>query len=299
MNRNILLAIGFMAMGMILIPVGDAIAKYLFTITPYSATFLSWARFLLGTLILIPIALSQGAVRDLPKPFFVKHSIRGLLIALTVATIIKALSLSPIAEVFGCFFIGPVLSVIFSVVLLRETVGLTDWVSVVLGFVGVLLVIQPALLGLESNFTGSSHEDNNKEGLYWALLAGVFYGAFLVATRWAAGVGPPLAQVSMQFFVATILLLPFAINELLHFGFLSVLWIVLMSVTSVSANYFSILALARAKPATLAPVVYMQVVAATVIGLIMFNEQLNFVSNLGLLVIVLSGFFRIPYVKPD
>ncbi len=289
MNRNLWIAIGFMAMGMSLIPVGDAIAKQLSNTTAYSAPFLAWARFGLGACVLLPLAFRTAESRQLPKTFFLKQSLRGLLIALTVVTIIKAVSLSPIAEVFGCFFIGPVLSVVLSIFVLNEKASLAQWVSVVLGFIGVLLVVQPGFLGFEAT---SNTQDVDRSGLYWALLAGVFYGSFLVATRWAASVGPPLSQVAVQFAVAALLITPFAIANLISVGLVSVPLLIASSLSSVLANYFSIQALGRVTAAALAPVVYMQVVAATIIGLLFFNESLSIVASIGLALIIFSGFFR-------
>jgi len=275
-----------------LIPVGDAIAKFLSGTTHYSASFLAWARFSLGACLLLPLACLKRSASTLSQAFFVKQSVRGLLIALTVVTIIKAVSLSPIAEVFGCFFIGPVLSVILSVFLLGEKARPAEWLSVILGFVGVLLVVQPTFLGFGSVQT-TTIELVDRSGLYWALLAGVFYGLFLVATRWAANIGDPVAQVSLQFVVAALVLTPFAIPDLLNYGVESLRFLLAMSISSVLSNYCSIQALARAQAAALAPVVYMQVVAATFLGIIMFNESIGMIAGLGLTVIVSSGLFRV------
>ncbi len=282
-----------MVIGMTLIPVGDAIAKLLSNTTEYSASFLAWARFSLGAFILLPLAFIKRPTTKLCKAFYVKQSIRGLLIALTVVTIIKAVSISPIAEVFGCFFIGPILSVILSVFFLGERARVTEWLSVILGFVGVLLVVQPAFLGFSPPHNTAIDVVIDRTGLYWALLAGLFYGLFLVATRWAADIGDPIAQVTLQFVVAALVLAPFAMPDLMHYGVVSIGFLITMSVTSVMANYCSIQALARAKAAALAPVVYMQVVAATLLGIVMFDESLSFIAGLGLAIIVLSGFFRV------
>jgi len=297
MKRVLWVAIGFMVLGMTLIPVGDAIAKFLSNTTAYSASFLAWARFSLGACILLPLVFLKRSASTLSYSFYARQSIRGVLIALTVVTIIKAVSLSPIAEVFGCFFIGPVLSVILSVILLGERAKMAEWLSVILGFVGVILVVQPAFFGFSSPQAATIDVVIDRSGLYWALLAGIFYGFFLVATRWAADIGDPLDQVTWQFMVAALVLAPFAIPDLLQYGVESLMFFFAMSLSSVLANYCSIQALARAKSAILAPVVYMQVVAATLLGIVIFNESLGIIAGLGLVIIVLSGFFRVPLPK--
>lgn len=291
-NQKLLAAIVFMLLGATFIPIGDAIAKHLSSVTDYTAIQLAWIRFSIGACILLPIAFAKFSITGLNRTFYVRQSVRGVLIALTVSAIIQAVSLSPIAEVFGVFFIGPILSVVLAVAMLKETASIAEWFSVVLGFAGVLLVVQPGFLGFADS-GGMTNDASSRAGLYWALLAGVFYGCFLVATRWAAGFGPPLAQVSLQFLVAAIVLTPFALVSFFDKGIQSLYWLITMSVTSLLANYFSILALARASAGTIAPVVYFQVVAATIIGLSVFGETLGLVAAIGLIIIVVSGFFRL------
>ncbi len=291
-----------MTLGMILIPVGDSIAKYISNHTDYSAHFLAWWRFLAGAIIIAPLAYTQTVRTDITTEFFAKQAVRAVLIVLTVVFIIKAVALSPVADVFGAFFIGPALSVVLSALLLKESPTLSEWLSVVLGFIGVLLVVQPAFImallpapffPAETNLVS----DANDAGIYWALIAGIFYGSFLVATRWAAKSGPALAQVAMQFALASLLLTPFAVVELISSTLEQLDWLIIMGVTSVLANYCSVIAMRHLSAPALAPVVYMQVVAATFIGLFVFKEALAPLAALGILLIVVSGLFRIKRLR--
>lgn len=310
MKNNTITAIGLMVVGMILIPVGDSIAKWVLNTTPYSPQFVAWVRFLIGGVVVLPFALRVTQFDWLEGQFIKKQLIRAILIVLTVVTIIKAVGMSPIADVFGAFFVGPILSVVLSSLLLQERATWLEWLSVAVGFIGVLLVVQPLfimqLLGLESTLrsaeeailTASSAAEGSAVstvGVYWALLAGVFYGAFLTATRWAAASGPPMVQVAVQFLLAALLLTPFGLYELMQHGIHEPMWLFTNGVTSVLANLFSILALTRARPATLAPVVYMQVVAATFIGFFVFQETLSVLATLGISIIVFSGLLRIDF----
>ncbi len=272
-----------MAVGMVLIPIGDSIAKFLSVNTPYSAGFLAWSRFALGALLITPFALKAVVAADVGWAFYAKHSLRGLLISGTILMIITAVGISPIAEVFGAFFIGPVVAVLLSVILLKESVSRLEWTSVVLGFVGVLLVVQP--------------DSVVSTGLLWALAAGVCYGSFLVATRWTAGSGPPVLQLAVQFYVGFMVLMPFAITDMHLHGLHKPLPIVVMGLTSALANFLSILALARAKAAYLAPMVYLQIVAATAIGVFVFHDQLDTLAVFGLGLILLAGSMKIPLPK--
>lgn len=280
MNERLLSGVLYMTIGMILIPVGDSLAKYIASITPYNSGFLAWSRFAVGIVLIGPLVIIQVPHQKLEKLFWFKQAVRGFLIAGTITLIITAVRLSPLPDVFGAFFIGPALSIVFAVLFLREKASSLEWISVALGFVGVLMVLQP------SATTG--------EGLWWALAAGVFYGGFLTATRWAASSGPPVAQLGAQLFFGFLFLLPLAIGDLTTAGFQAKTPIIVMGVTSAIANYCSILALGRARPAFLAPIVYLQIVAATIIGIVFFDDTINLLAGLGLCLIVFTGLLRIP-----
>ncbi len=268
-----------MSLGMSLIPVGDAIAKYLSGATEHSAIFLAWSRFIVGGSVALPLAWMHRHSGTYSPNFVFKHCVRGLCISMTLVLIIQALSLSPIADVFGAFFIGPSFAVVLSVVWLKERVTGLEWLSVIFGFVGVLMVIQP--VGTIS------------PGLPWAFAAGLCYGGFLTATRWAAGSGPPITQLAIQLIFGSVFLMPFAIQDLSIIQAEFAPLILIMGLSSTLANFFSIMALNRARPAFLAPIVYLQVVVATLLGLFYFGDTLNTLAALGIGLIVFTGLLKI------
>lgn len=279
-SRNTLIGIACMAVGMVLIPIGDSIAKYISTIAPYSPSFLAWSRFAIGSILVVPVVVYLKLFPKHSAFFYFQQAIRASLIASTIVLIITAVTLSPIADVFGAFFVGPALSVVFSVWFLKEKATRMEWLSVALGFIGVLLVLQPT--GVIS------------EGLLWALAAGICYAGFLVATRWAAKSGPPLAQLASQLLLGFFFLLPIALNDVIEYGLHATGPLLAMGITSGLANLLSILALARASATFLAPVVYLQVVAASIIGLFVFKDTIDSIAAFGLVIIVVTGLLKIP-----
>jgi len=257
------LAIGMMALGMIFIPIGDGIAKHLQSVSSYQPAMLSWSRFAIGAAFVLPWVILTKQLPTLAKrnqSFWLRQSIRGVLIAATVTLIVTAVGLSPIADVFGAFFIGPGISV------------------VVVGFIGVVLVVQP---------TGTI-----SPGIPFALASGCCYGAFLVATRWASGSGPPIAQLAAQLLIASVVLMPLGLPGFFKLDSLYLGWILASAFFSGAANLLSIHAFSRLGNAVLAPVVYLQVVAATVVGYAAFNDIPNHLSAFGLLLILATGAFQ-------
>lgn len=278
-RSKLAMAVLYMVIAMTLIPIGDAIAKQLSAVSDHSAGFLAWSRFLVGACFVIPLAWRQHVPNTFTSSFIKKQCVRGVLIGMTILLIIRAVSLSPIADVFGVFFIGPAFSVVLSVFWLREHATKLEWLSVFLGFIGVLLVVQPG--------------GDISEGLPWAFAAGLFYGSFLTATRWAAGSGPPMVQLASQLVVGGLVLLPFAIVDIFKLDTSVLPLVLLMGITSTFANLLSIIALSRARPAYLAPIVYLQVVVATIIGLFFFAEPLNTLAACGIALIVFTGVLKI------
>ena len=284
MSRNLVAGVALMAVAMLLLPMGDSIAKYLMGLTPYSPGFLAWSRFALGIVVLIPLSMAIGAFRDVNRLLILQQAVRGALIASTITFILKGLETATLANAFGAFFVGPGIATLLAVILLRERVTGLEWFAVILGFMGVLLVVRPG--------------GDVEVGVLWALLGGCCYGGSLVATRWAASNGRPITQLTLQFLFGCLFLLPLGIEGFGQHGLPMPGWLLAMGICSALSNLFSIMAMARAKAAYLAPVVYLQIVSATVITWWVFGDHVDLVALFGLGLIVCAGLTRIPYRRP-
>lgn len=270
-----------MALGMVLLPVGDAIAKHLSAVTLYSGAALAWSRFVVGALLVVPVAWSQGAFRGLGLGFVGRQTLRGCLIATGITCMIVALETVPLADAYGLFFIGPALAALLGVVLLGERTGWADWAAIGLGFLGVILVVDPS--------------GEFRPGMFWALGGGMAFGGFLVATRWASGTAPPMAQLAGQLVAGLVLLAPLGLPGFLDHRLDGFGWILAMGVSSATANLFQILAFRHAGAAYLAPIVYVQIVSATAISVWILNDPLDGLAAAGLAVIVSAALFKIPW----
>ena len=58
-------------------------------------------------------------------------------------SILAAVRTEPIANVFGTFFIGPILSYFLSAIFLREPITILRTVLLLAGFCGVVMVVDP------------------------------------------------------------------------------------------------------------------------------------------------------------
>ena len=82
------------------------------------------------------------------KPYL--HIFRGLLIAFSTHLGFFTLTVLPIATTIVLFFTAPIFATILSIFINKERVGLRRWLAVIIGFFGVLIVLQP---GFEGSYT--------------------------------------------------------------------------------------------------------------------------------------------------
>lgn len=262
-------------LAMSLIVAGDTAGKLL-TAAGLHPFFVAWARFALGSVLVVPFCgLQRNEWRGLLDWRVI---LRAALLAVAICCILTALRTEPIANVFGAFFIGPLVAYGLSILLLGERASLLRSVFLLLGFGGVLLVVRPSAdMGV---------------GALFALMAGVLFGAMLVATRWLAPLFRPRFLLASQLLIGSALLAPLglglgALTAQVTPGIAGLL--VISALASAGGNYL-IVTINRSVPTTLsAPFVYSQLIAATGFGIAVFGDWPDFMTLAGLSIILLSG----------
>lgn len=256
------------------IVLGDAAGKAL-TAIGFDPFFVAWTRFLCAAIALAPFCgLDRASLSIL---FDRRVILRAALIAAGISCILTALSTTPLPDVFGAFFIGPVVSFVLSALLLGERLTVARAVLLALGFGGVLLVVKPGF-GLTP-------------GIAFALLAGVFYGGFLVATRWLAGQFRPRPLLFSQLVIGAILLTPpgLATSNPPLSGTAALL--ITCSAAGSAAGNFLLVWVSRTTPASIvAPLVYTQLISATAVGFLLFGDWPDRLTLTGLVIILGAGF---------
>lgn len=265
-------AIGFMFLSMTLIVSGDAAAKFL-TGSGFSPYFIAWTRFALAAAILLPFSgLSRAELSLLLDK---RILLRSALIATAICAILTALKTEPIANVFGGFFIGPVVSYFLSALILKETITWQRTALLAISFIGVLLVVKPGF-GMTS-------------GMGFAVLAGCLHGSFLVTTRALAQQYRAKFLLISQLLIGTVILSPFSLTEIpdLTINFLGL--IVISALASAFGNLLLLVVNQTTPASVIAPLIYSQLLAAMVIGYLVFADWPDQLSFLGLGIIMASG----------
>jgi drug/metabolite transporter (DMT)-like permease len=87
--------------------------------------------------------LYAGGVRQLVCVRWPLHLIRGVLSVFMMITFSFALKELSLAKTYALFFVAPLLIAVFSIFMLGERIHRTQWVAIVIGFAGVLIVLRP------------------------------------------------------------------------------------------------------------------------------------------------------------
>ncbi|WP_395015986.1 DMT family transporter [Dongia sp.] len=269
-----ILGAGLMLCALAMLPGMDAIAKHLSATLP--TVEVTWGRFLFYALVIGPIAVAKFGRRAVQPARPGLQVLRGLLFAGSAYAFFLSIAEMPLADTMAVFFIYPMVVLLASALILRERIGALRWVMVVLGFVGVLLVMQPS-------FDGFSRGD------LFALVSGVGYALGSMVTRHLAPHDPSLIT-GICSALTGVLLYSFAMPVVWQAP-TAWEWVLLAGVGLIAAagHYLLITAHHMATAAQLAPYGYAEIVSAIFFGLIVFNEWPEPIVWLGIVVIVASG----------
>ena len=264
-------------------PLGDAAAKSIALVTPLLVLLL--ARYLVQGLLPLPLILLTGRRLRMSSHVACVVIARSAVNIAGSAAMYAALRYLPLADALAIAFVYPFIMLLMGWALLKEQVGIRRLAACSVGFVGTLLIIQPslaavgppALLPLLVAFLFASTvlltrriaKDYDPVSLQSA--SGVT-SAILLMALWAGASGtdiPDLKLVVPTSDQAVTLLMVGILGTLAHLGM----------------SY----AVRFAPSATLAPMQYVELPVATVIGWVMFGELPNSMAAVGIMITVIAG----------
>jgi drug/metabolite transporter (DMT)-like permease len=170
----------------------------------YPATQVTAMRALSSLPLLICYMLYRGAFKGIFRVRWPVHLFRaalGIAMLTSFAFGLRALSL---AEAYSIFFIAPALITALSVFVLKEKVGLGQWLAIAVALAGVLVVLRPtgtgmlsigglAILGSAVCYAAAAitsrvlaRTDSNESMMFWYLLLMAGVGLLMSAKGWVA-----------------------------------------------------------------------------------------------------------------
>ncbi len=135
----------FMMLGQLSFSINDSIVKLIVVDTEKNLSVLNviFLRGLISTTF-IYLYLKIYEKKDIFNIFKInKYYQRGMYEVLTAVFFFTGLILLPVAEVYTLLMTSPFFVTIFAFLFLKEKVGIRRWGAVVIGFIGVVFVINP------------------------------------------------------------------------------------------------------------------------------------------------------------
>ena len=287
------LAIGLAILSTLGFAIQDMVVKLLSEIG--SLWQLMFLRAILVVLILVIwVVLKKRS--DIIKPKRLKWPIiRAFLMSCAYSFFYASLPFAALAQAASCFFTAPIFTCFFAAVILREKIGFWRISSILIGFLGVLYIIQP----------GTS---NMQAVLFLPVLAGASYALAVVITRGFCADYPSLLLTIIHnafyalvgaFFVTFIPVLPFSAELKVANPFVLSGWVQLTSVilvmigitslTHILAMTSSIRAYQIADSSFVAPFEYTYLVFAILIDYIVWQYLPNTEGLIGLTMVISAG----------
>lgn len=271
--------------GFALLSCGDGVIKSLGGEWP--GTAVAALRFALGALGLgLILLLTEGPKGfRLPRPRV--QLARGVFLAAATVTFFTSIFLMPLATAVSIQFMAPLLTALISAVLYGEKLSPGRWVATLAAFVGVVIVLRPSFADL---------------GWVSVLPLAAAFGmsGLMMSNARAAGSGSVLL---MQFLVAALatpfLIAAAAIGHMSGYAALQIGWpsmnvVAICALIAVSASLAHMLIYAatlRGSAATVAPMVYVQILVAIVIGVVFYQDYPDLVAMAGTAIIIASGIY--------
>ena len=244
----------------------------------FSPLLILWVQFAVTLIAILPfIVPHQGWRALLPRPLG-PQILRGLFLACGVGLFYWSVRFIPLADATAMVLVGPLVVTALSPLILGERVGVRRWTAVVIGFIGVLIILRPDISG-------------DRFGHFVALGAGTSIGLFYIFNRLLAQASPPMTAVANAVIVGTVVLaptVPFVWTPPLAEDAMVIAAFLCIS----TLGQFCMITSFRFAPASIvAPVVYFQIVAATVFGLIVFDAFPDAITWIGIAIVVGAGVY--------
>ena len=185
-----------------------------------------------------------------------------------------------LVETHAVFAVYPLIVAALSGPVLGETVGWRRWAAIAIGFVGILIILQPgrgafsplaimplvaafmfALYGLLTRY--AARKDSAATSFFWTGTVGAVVATVIGIWFWTPMTGPDAA------------------------------WMAALCVTGALGHFTLIKAYEQAEASDIQPFAYLQLPFASLVGLLVFGESLRSNVVIGAAIVVAAGLFTL------
>jgi drug/metabolite transporter (DMT)-like permease len=279
-SNDVRLGVLLMLMASIVFALQDGISRHL--AEEYNVYMIVMIRYWFFAAFVIAVARRRAgglrAAARTPQSFV--QAFRGILLAVEVCVMVAGFTLLGLVESHAVFACYPLIVAALSGPVLGERVGWRRWTAIGIGFVGVLIILQPgygvfdpvalvplaaasmfALYALMTRYAG--RRDRAETSFFWTgtvgavvmTSVGIWFWEPMVARDWA--------------------------------------WMSVLCMTASLGHWLLIRCYEVAEASAVQPFAYFQLVFATALGMVVFGETLRSNVAIGVTIIVAAGLFTL------
>ena len=258
----------------------DGLSKYL--ATEYNVYMVVMIRYWFFAAFVISMSSRRtGGIKRVSKTKSpILQIFRSLILVAEMCIAILAFTLLGLAETHAIFASYPLIIAMLSGPILGEYVGWRRWLAISVGFIGILIILNPgngifspfalvplagailfALYGLLTRYVGQY--DNSSTSFFWTGVVGSIAMTVVGLNFW-----DPVSKSDWSI-------------------------ILLLSASGVVGHYLLIKCYEVAEASAVQPFAYLQLIWASMIGIIIFGEQITTNVLIGACIIVGAGLFTL------
>tara|TARA_Y100000389_G_scaffold95330_1_gene92009 strand:- start:76 stop:906 length:831 start_codon:yes stop_codon:yes gene_type:complete len=243
----------------------------------YNAVQITFARAIVVLILLMPFIYKLGGLNFLKtkKPFL--HFFRGLAGLIGNVMFFLAFQRLPVADVTVISQAVPIFSCILAIIFLGETIGWRRWTAITIGFLGVIIAINPSV--------------NIAVASLYALGGTLMWSITIIFLRLLGSTEHPVKTVFYFMLVSVIvtsIFQPFLWKEP---SFEIILLFIGIGIAAFLTQLLMTYALQKAPASIVSPFNYTGIVWAIIFDYIIWNAHPMFATIFGGIIITISGIY--------
>ena len=268
-------AIFWMVVTTLLFAIVTGIVRYIGSDIP--APVAAFIRYVISTIFFIPLIVKmfilEGGKRN--RQFYWA---RGLAHGFGVILWFFAMARIPVSEVTAIGYITPIFVSIAAFIFLKEKFSVSIIGALVICMIGMIIIIRPTASGIAI-------------GQLSMVIATLFFAASYILAKKLSSTESTLEILVALNLIVTITLAPFAVVFWVTPSLQEVLFLSIVALFATAGHFTMTMALKLAPITITQPISYVQIVWASCIGFIFFEETISFWFSIGASLIILSSLY--------
>lgn len=279
-SNNTRLGIAYMIGTTLVFALQDGISRHL--AGEYNVLMIVMIRYWFFAAFVIAIARRQAgsikAAAATQQPML--QIFRGLLLGAEICVMVTGFVLLGLVESHAIFASYPLLVAALSGPILGEAVGWRRWAAIGVGFIGVLIILQPGITVFAP------------EAIV-PLIAALMFALYSLLTRYAARKDSAATSFFWTGTTGAVLLTVIGIASWEPMTGPDWIWMIALCIAGATGHYLLIKCYEVAEASAVQPFAYLQLVFASALGIMIFREVLELHVAIGAALVIASGLFTV------